>query len=159
MDLGATVCRPRSPLCEVCPLAEGCVARAGGGPETYPRRTAKADRPHRHGVAFLLTRGGEVAMLRRPPKGLLGGMLGLPGTPWRSAPWTIAEALAHAPASPRWREAGRVGHVFTHFSLNLLVLTAEVTASSAPGDVLWTPLGEAAAAAPSLFRKALDLAA
>ena len=158
MDLGATVCRPRSPLCEVCPLAGDCAARAEGAPETWPRRTAKADRPHRHGVAFLLTLGGEVAMVRRPPKGLLGGMLGLPTTPWRTAPWATAEAVAHAPAPARWREAGRVNHVFTHFSLDLLVLTAEATGSSAPGDVLWTPLGEAADAAPSLFRKALDLA-
>ena len=83
MDLGAMVCRPKAPLCDRCPLAPECLARAGGAPETYPRKTAKAERPHRYGVAYVLTRGDEVALVRRPPKGLLGGMLALPTSDWR----------------------------------------------------------------------------
>ncbi len=52
MDLGATVCRPTSPLCEACPIARFCAALRGGSPESYPRRTPKSARPHRHGVAW-----------------------------------------------------------------------------------------------------------
>ena len=59
--------------------------RARATPDSYPRRTAKAERPHRYGVAYVLTRGDEVALVRRPPKGLLGGMLALPTSDWRGA--------------------------------------------------------------------------
>src|SRR5690606_679151 len=55
MDLGATVCRPKSPLCLLCPVRDACAAHKRGDPETFPRKTAKAERPRRHGVAFLLT--------------------------------------------------------------------------------------------------------
>src|SRR5580692_1999990 len=86
MDLGSLVCRPKAPLCDRCPLAADCRARAGGAPETYPRRAKKADRPRRRGAAFVLVRDGKVALVRRLPKGLLGGMLGLPTTDWRAWP-------------------------------------------------------------------------
>ena len=84
MDLGATVCRPKAALCDRCPIATGCAGLSTGAPETYPRKTAKAERPHRHGVAYVLTRGDQVALVRRPPKGLLGGMLALPTSDWRA---------------------------------------------------------------------------
>jgi A/G-specific adenine glycosylase len=155
MDLGSGVCRPRTPLCGACPLATDCQARAGGAPETYPRKAAKAERPHRHGTAFILTRAGAVALVRRPPKGLLGGMLGLPTTPWRAAPWSEAETMAAAPSAAAWRDVGRIDHVFTHFSLDLRVLAAPTR--DAPEGYLWTPRSEALTATPSVFRKALAL--
>jgi A/G-specific adenine glycosylase len=157
MDLGATVCRPRSPLCDACPLTSDCRARAAGAPETYPRRAPKLARPHRQGVAFALHRGGSVALVRRPPKGLLGGMLGLPGTPWRTMAWTPADARQYEPAPAPWRELGVVGHVFTHFSLDLTVLAAPATRESP--EFVWTPLPEAMTSTPSVFRKALELLA
>ncbi len=156
MDLGAMICRPRSPACLACPLSGDCAARASGAPETWPRKTAKAARPHRHGVAFVLWRGDEVALVQRPAKGLLGGMLGLPTTPWRAAPWTRIEASAHAPAAATWQSAGGVTHVFTHFSLDLDLFVAK--ASGAIGDFVWTPRSTALADTPSLFRKALERA-
>jgi A/G-specific adenine glycosylase len=151
MDLGATVCRPKAPLCEACPLSATCAARAGGAPETYPRKTKKADRPRRHGAAFVLVRGGAVALVRRPPKGLLGGMLGLPTSDWRARPWTAAEALAVAPAIGDWRPIGEIEHVFTHFSLTLQVWRA----SDAPAfdAAVWTPIA-GLDALPSVFLKA-----
>lgn len=126
MDLGATVCRPKAPMCGRCPVAVFCGARAGGAPETYPRKTARAERPRRYGVAYVVTRGDETALVRRPDTGLLGGMLGLPTTEWRDAPWSLDEAVAAAPAAADWREVGWVEHVFTHFALTLLVLRSEV---------------------------------
>jgi A/G-specific adenine glycosylase len=153
MDLGATVCRPGVPHCSDCPLTDECLAFAGGAPETYPRRAAKAARPHRHGAVFRLTHADAVALVRRPPKGLLGGMLGLPTTPWRAAPFSDAEALALAPRADRWRAAGQVEHVFTHFSLTLTIYAAE--AKTRDPAFAWTPLSEALEATPSVFRKAL----
>jgi A/G-specific adenine glycosylase len=156
MDLGAMICRPRSPACLACPLSGDCAGRASGAPETWPRKTAKAARPHRHGVAFVLWRGDEVALVQRPAKGLLGGMLGLPTTPWRAAPWTLQEAAAQAPRPAAWEAAGGVTHVFTHFSLDLDVFVAK--AGELPGDFVWTPRSTALADTPSLFRKALERA-
>ncbi len=152
MDLGATICRPKAPLCERCPLAGDCAARATGTPDAYPRRAAKADRPRRHGAAYLLTRGDRIGLVRRPPKGLLGGMLALPTSDWRGAPWTAAEARAAAPSPGPWRQVGEIEHVFTHFSLSLQVWRAEAE-GGAGGDLIWSPR-EALAGLPSVFLKA-----
>ncbi len=147
MDLGATVCKPRNPLCERCPVADQCAALATGAPETYPRKTRKADRPRRYGVAWRVRRGDHVALVRRPDKGLLGGMLGLPTSDWRSMPWTDAEALAGAPFSADWRDLGTVEHVFTHFALTLRVFEAD-------GDVPNAVWADDLSVLPSVFLKA-----
>jgi A/G-specific adenine glycosylase len=149
MDLGATLCRPKAPICDRCPIAGDCAALATGAPETFPRRTAKAERPHRYGVAYVLTRGDEVALVRRPPKGLLGGMLALPTSDWRSARWSDTEALDAAPAEASWHGVGEVEHGFTHFTLTLQLLRAEGEAD----DVIWTPR-RGLDALPSVFLKA-----
>ena len=149
MDLGATVCRPKSPLCDRCPVSEHCAALATGAPETYPRRTAKAVRPHRYGVAYVLTRRDQVGLVRREPKGLLGGMLALPTSEWRATCWTDEEARAVAPAALDWRGVGEVAHGFTHFTLTLRVLRAEGDAEG----VIWSPRRDLDGL-PSVFLKA-----
>ncbi len=149
MDLGATICRPKSPVCDRCPVAAHCAALATGAPETFPRKSAKADRPHRYGVAYVLTRGDEVALVRRPPKGLLGGMLALPTSEWRSSPLTAEEAQAAAPAQAPWRPVGEVEHGFTHFTLTLQLLRAEADAK----DVIWSARRDLEGL-PSVFLKA-----
>jgi A/G-specific adenine glycosylase len=150
MDLGATVCRPKAPLCERCPLVDACLALETGAPESYPRRSAKAARPQRYGVAWLITRGREVALVRRPARGLLGGMLALPTTDWREARWSEAEALAHAPVAGDWRASGAIDHVFTHFALELSIRRLEAADA---GEVIWTAR-EGLSALPSVFLKA-----
>jgi A/G-specific adenine glycosylase len=149
MDLGAMVCTPAAPICVICPAADDCRARLTGAPETYPRRTAKPERPQRHGAAYLLTRGDAVALVRRPARGLLGGMLGLPTSDWRSEPFSDAEALAAAPVAADWRPAGEIRHVFTHFALTLTVWRAEGDWA----DAIWTPRRDLEAM-PSVFLKA-----
>ena len=145
MDLGSGVCRPRSPLCDQCPLAFGCEGLKTGTPERYPLK--KAERPHRRGHAYVLTDGsGRVALVRRPDKGLLGGMAGLPTSDWSAAPEFTP------PVDAGWSAAGSVEHVFTHFSLTLEVHVAE----GGGDDFLWTPAEEAAKALPTVFRKALE---
>lgn len=152
MDLGATVCKPRSPLCDICPLAEACQARAGGAPETYPRKVKKAERPRRYGVAYLVTQGDQLGLVRRPPRGLLGGMLALPTSDWRARTWDDEEARQAAPAGLEWRMVGEIEHVFTHFSLTLRVWVAEGKAD----DLIWSPLSDLEAL-PSVFLKAARL--
>ena len=75
MDLGATICSPKTPSCILCPFADICAARAAGDAERYPVKAPKALRPVRFGAAFYVRRDdGAVLVRTRPPKGLLGGM-------------------------------------------------------------------------------------
>lgn len=149
MDLGSGVCRPKSPACERCPLAFGCEGLKTGAPERYPLKTKKAERPRRRGHAYVLIDGaGRVALVRRPDKGLLGGMAGLPTSDWSPAP------VFAPPVAGAWGAAGSVEHVFTHFSLTLEVHVA----AGDGGDFLWTSAEQAADALPTVFRKALERA-
>nr|WP_315053490.1 A/G-specific adenine glycosylase [uncultured Brevundimonas sp.] len=149
MDLGATVCRPKSPLCPLCPVPFACQAYRSGAPERYPLKAKKAERPHRHGIAYVLRDGeGRVALVRRPDKGLLGGMAGLPTSEWTSEPPPL-----DPPVAAEWRDAGAVEHVFTHFALTLRVMEA-----TAKGPFDWRPADQARAALPTVFKKALDRA-
>ncbi len=157
-DLGATVCTPASPACGICPWMAACAARQQGIAAELPRKSPKAARPLRHGVHFWLTdAAGQVLLRRRPPRGLLGGMTELPGTPWRAAPWTAAEWRAHAPMSAEWRSAGEVRHGLTHFELTIAVFAARVPQIAAegflrPADAL------NAEALPSVMRKCVAAA-
>src|SRR3984893_18351069 len=151
MDLGATICTPRRPRCVLCPWRACCAAVASGSVEDFPARTEKPARPLRHGVAFWLTRtDGAVLLRRRPEKGLLGGMIEIPSTPWRAAPWTLADAVRVAPVAAAWSPLpGIVRHGFTHFLLELAVV-----AGSGIADGIWSPvdrLGEHAL--PTLMKK------
>lgn len=152
MDLGATVCRPKSPSCNACPVADQCQGLAGGDPTRFPVKAKKAERPHRHGFAYvLLDDQGRVAVQTRPDKGLLGGMLGLP-----TSDWTTPAPPDQPPVRGEWRTAGAVDHVFTHFSLTLTVRTAQGRAEDGPWR--WMPVETARAALPTVFAKALDRA-
>jgi A/G-specific adenine glycosylase len=153
MDLGATVCRPKQPDCLLCPLRAECQAFAQGDPGAYPRRAEKPPKPHRHGAVFKLWHGETIALVRRPPKGLLGGMLGLPTTDWTDTPPTANATSAAAPALGPWRRAGEISHSFTHFDLTLAVWEGR-TQKRSPSFEWMTP--EAArGAVPSLFKKAI----
>ena len=86
------------------------------------------ERPTRRGVAFVALRDDGAVLLReRPLKGLLGGMLETPSTPWTGRGEKAASTLSHAPLKAPWREVpGLVEHTFTHFQLELSVYFAEV---------------------------------
>lgn len=140
MDLGATVCRPKAPGCDHCPLNAACAARASGMAAVLPARAPKRPRPVRQGVAFLLARpDGAVLFRRRPAEGLLGGLHELPSSRWEPAPIDRETALHEAPAKAAWRfHENKVRHTFTHFVLELDL--AEATLDDPP-DGLWQPTG------------------
>lgn len=158
MDLGATVCTPRKPACILCPWRSNCAAQAAGVPELYPRKAAKAARPTRQGVAFLVIReDGAVLVRSRPPRGLLGGMSEVPSTPWELA--ETANPAAHAPLRTNWEALNaRVTHVFSHFALELAVWRARVPVSTtAPEAHRWVHKGGFGEEAfPSVMRKVLE---
>jgi A/G-specific adenine glycosylase len=155
MDLGATVCRPKAPLCDRCPLSSACVAHASGTPDEWPKRGVRKAKPRRYGVAYVLERDGEVGLVRRPPKGLLGGMLALPTSDWRAKPWSEVEAIDAAPVEAQWHDAGSIEHVFTHFALTLAVRRAK-PARKVEG-LIWSPRADLQAL-PSVFLKAARVA-
>ena len=157
-DLGASVCTPSAPGCAVCPWIAACAARRMGIQAGLPRKAPKKARPVRFGVHFWLTDDRGTVLLRtRPSKGLLGGMTELPGTAWRDTPWTVAEALADAPAEADWRGAGQVRHVFTHFELIIDVLAAHVPVIAGQGFA--HPLASLdQAALPSVMWKCVRMA-
>lgn len=148
MDLGATICTPKSPNCLICPLREMCAARQEGDPGRYPIKPKKQAKPTRQGhVYILLGEAHTVLTERRPDKGLLGGMLGLP-----TSPWSGESCVPEFPSGANWCELGEVRHVFTHFALTLKVWRAETD------ETLRTTRAQASDGLPSVFAKALKLA-
>ena len=151
MDLGATVCTPRSPACGICPLIAFCAARQAGIAADLPRKTAKPAKPTRQGMVWVARRpDGALLVERRPGRGLLGGMMGFPGGGWDGAE-------AAPPLDAEWRNAGEVRHTFTHFHLILQVMTAETEAPPRRGA--WAKMPDFHPSdLPTLMRKAHDLA-
>lgn len=151
MDLGATICTARNPACGICPLRQDCAAVRTADPAAFPVKAAKKAKPHRIGHGWWMERDGQVWLVRRPGKGLLGGMRALPSSDWSAAP----EATPPAPA--RWTTIDTpVAHVFTHFSLALTMHHAHVEATP-PGEGEWWPVDRIGAAGlPTLFARAVE---
>jgi A/G-specific adenine glycosylase len=150
MDLGATICTPRSPACGICPWVHACAARAAGVQADLPRKTPKAEKPVRRGTVWLGHRDGALLLERRPDRGLLGGMLGIPGDSWDGAG-------GPPPADADWQAVGEVRHTFTHFHLILQVMVARLEGPTSRGD--WLPRADFRPAdLPTVMRKAWDLA-
>jgi A/G-specific adenine glycosylase len=156
MDLGARICTSRAPKCLLCPLADQCTARAAGAPEGYPVKPAKPAKPTRWGRAYWIERDGAVLLVRRPAKGMLGGMLALPDDGWSAR----GDGSREAPLGGEWASVGTVQHAFTHFALELQVLAwrGGHCSSLASAGGQWWPLDRIGRAGlPSLFAKAAGL--
>ena len=142
MDLGATVCTPRAPVCAICPVMADCRARGRADIEKLPVKPPKKSKPQRYGVAWWIERDGAVWLVRRPGKGMLGGMRALPGGEWTDA-------------APPESGVVHVDHGFTHFDLRLILVRREVQLAAGEGE--WWPLSALdAAGLPTLYRKLTD---
>lgn len=155
MDLGATICTPRNPVCGLCPWSKSCTAFARGCAAEYPKKQAKKAKPVRFGVAFVVIDPDGLLVRRRPHEGLLGGMLEVPNLPWRETAYDLSDA-AFEGFDPQleWTVCAPVRHIFTHFELRMQVLAVrhrEVRHAAGyhhlPAEALDT------AALPSLMQK------
>ena len=158
MDLGATICTPRRPRCMLCPLREDCSATISGDAERFPVRLPKGEKPLRRGAAFVAVRGdGAILLRKRGDKGLLGGMTEVPTTGW-TARIDGGTTAAAAPFPGNWRPAGKIGHVFTHFALELEIFKA-MTDVAAPAGHFWSLADEISGEAlPTVMKKVIEAA-
>ncbi len=151
MDLGATICTPKSPKCGSCPWIRDCLAQKRGIQDLLPMRQKAARKPTRFGSIWVARRSdGAWLMERRPETGLLGGMLGWPGSDW-------AETEPHfdPPVAADWRQSQvRIRHTFTHFHLILRLFHAVVPVEAQPRQGFFMPAPDFRPSdLPSVMRK------
>lgn len=156
MDLGATICTPRNPACGICPWREPCKARQNGTATELPKKTPRKPKPVRFGIAYIARRvDGALLLERRPDKGLLGGMLGWPGSEW-----VEDKSPEHnAPIRAEWKTLpAEARHTFTHFHLRLTVKTALVPMDRAPKQGAFLEAKSfSSKELPTVMRKAFNL--
>lgn len=138
MDLGATICTPKSPKCMICPVVDFCAAKVAGTQESRPAREAKKPKPQRAGnVYWVENKAGDILLHRRPDKALLGGMLGLPTDDWREEGAAIPLSLVEK--QDLQATGAHIRHVFTHFDLRLDLVKLEDARIEAPDGYFWQP--------------------
>jgi len=155
MDLGATICTPRSPACGICPWRAPCAARVAGTAAELPKKTPKKKTPTRFGIVYVARRiDGAWLLETRPETGLLGGMLGWPGSDWNEEP--EPKPPFEADWTPLDEEAR---HTFTHFHLRLNIMTVRVGMEITPlrGEFR-SANAFSPTALPTAMRKVFDLA-
>ncbi|MDL2328122.1 A/G-specific adenine glycosylase [Desulfosarcina sp. OttesenSCG-928-A07] len=123
MELGALICRPKSPECRVCPLEKNCVSRAHQTTADFPKREGTKKIPHRHLVIAVILKGNTLLVVQRPLDGFLGGLWecpAIPGTESTPVPDEIESAMKKAVGLTIRvdRSLSQVRHVYTHFSLS-----------------------------------------
>lgn len=131
MELGATICTPREPLCLLCPLRHPCRAKEQGNPEDFPKKVSKKEIPHVEAVSAVIIKGDRVLLRQRPPRGLLGGL-------WEFPNWPIEEGkdLKRSLKTHLKKEGastvrldnpvGTLKHTYSHFKLTLHVYHCEL---------------------------------
>lgn len=134
MELGTLLCTPRRPRCDQCPLAGQCLGRASGEPERWPLRGRRSRVQEDALVLACCLDGDRLALVRRPPSGLLGGLWALPyvrretGETWEQARHRLAALLEGVLGrSFHWRDAPWEGRwEFSHRRWHLRAYAATV---------------------------------
>jgi A/G-specific adenine glycosylase len=148
MDLGAMVCLPKNPRCEVCPVKINCSARINGTQYLRPVKKQKKRIPHYiHGAAVIVRRG-RVLLAQRPQQGLLAGMWEFPnarveGDPARELNSALRAAYSLKVRVMRFaRPLAIVEHAYSHFKVTVHAFRCEPTRLSIKGPLKWVSRSE-----------------
>lgn len=159
MDLGATICTPKKAACGLCPWMKECQARLNGEPTDYPKKEPKKQKPVRRCFVYILVKkDGSFLLRKRPEKGLLGGLMEFPSSPWQESAIERTEAQRIAPADALWTlvDIADIRHTFTHFHLDMKVLIGRV-GGHPPVDGVWVMPGDLDDyALPTLMKKVYE---
>jgi len=158
MDLGATLCTRTRPRCDVCPVADDCIARRDDRIAELPSPRPRKPLPQRAVRVLLFERAGAILLERRPDVGIWGGLWSLPELPLDDDPRAYARTRYGVEAEPGAALAP-IAHGFTHFALTLhpqrMAVHMWPRQAEAPGQ-LWLARDEALGAAlPAPIRKLL----
>ncbi len=145
MELGALICRPKSPRCGACPLHPRCTARIRNLTSEIPCKPGRTALPSRiETVALIYHTDGRLLIRRRPEAGLLGGLWEFPGGVLRGHREPLLEALQRVITTQTGltvtgiRKRGVVRHAFSHFSqiLHVFECHAVNTSVTLPADAM-----------------------
>ncbi len=153
MDLGAIICLPRDPDCQVCPIMGLCDARKLGLQNLRPVLKPRASIPHHTVTAAILRRNGKILLAKRPSKGLLGGMWEFPGGKVEAGE-TVKDCLAREIREELGVEInigeslGTYHHAYTHFRITLHAFLCEIINGEPKPleaeNLAWVPPGKLA---------------
>lgn len=141
MELGATICTPRSPRCTDCPLQNSCLAYQQDRISLYPYKSPAKKRPHHHiAVGVVQDETGQVLIARRPQDVMLGGLWEFPGgkqETGESLPDTVHRELREelgvdVSVDPEPFEVIR--HAYSHFTITLHAFFASIRKGSEPPE-------------------------
>lgn len=124
MDLGATICTPKNPKCDLCPVSDFCESYKHLKQHLYPVERIKIKRPQKFGFVFWVENNKGDIWIRKRDNRLLKGLMEIPSTSWEGQSWQTEEAikLSPWPKHPWTKSIGQVKHVFTHFELYLDII-------------------------------------
>lgn len=118
MDIGAGVCTPRAPKCQLCPFMNDCKAYALGDPASFPQKTVKLATPTRYAVAFVFIQDNQILLRKRNHQKMLHGLWELPGSEWDT------DSLPELPTDIM-NPYIDVKHTFSHFHLVTRVIMVQ----------------------------------
>lgn len=146
MDLGAMVCLPKNPRCEICPVKAYCLARKNRSQHLRPLKKVKKMIPYHIHATAVIVRRGRVLLAQRPPGGLLAGMWEFPNARVEGdlAAGLVSALRAAYSLKVRMKRGVRpfavMEHSYSHFKITVHAFRCE-TSSKAMGDNLkWVRL-------------------
>ncbi len=154
MDLGATICRPKNPKCDQCPISPGCLARQQGVQELRPIRLPKKKVPHLTVTAAIIKReDGNVLLAQRPHGGLLGGLWEFPGGTLEEEDESLEQGLSREIQEELGVDIlieaayGSYNHAYTHYKITLHAFLCKLFPDQVPRsmegqNITWLTLDE-----------------
>ena len=116
MDLGSSICRPKNPKCDMCPISKSCSALQLNKTEILPQKAPKRAKHQWKANAFIVQKpDGSIGYIKRNANERLGGLWALPCSAWEENP------SFDPPFKGEWIEHGSVRHIFTHIDLNVTI--------------------------------------